>query len=257
MTEPPVSITHERGRATGGDRAILKPAFVAGTPVHVTGVRAEALPLRPPAAHGRGRKAWPGVGLGTECAWLAGMTEPAVSITRERGRAAWGARAVLKPAFVAGAPVHATGVRAEALPLRPPAAHGRGREAWPAVGLSTECAWPAGMTKPAASVTHEWSRAAWGGRAVLKPAFVAGTPVDATGVSFVSGFRHRAAAVGGEAGSWAVLFRKVLAPAVHHALTDLVQVGVALVSCRRASLSVNVGSAEQEAKGRAQRPGLG
>ncbi len=211
MAKPAASIAHERGRAARGGRAILKPVCMPGATVHVAGVTAETLQPRPATAHGRGREARATFGLGTECAWQAGMAKPAASITHERGRAAWGGRTILKPACMAGVPVNVAGVRAEALQLAPTTAHGRGREAWAAVGLDTECARQAGLTKPAASITHE------GGRALL--------------------------------------FRKVLVPAVHHALTDLLQVGFSLARFRRAGLSVNVGSAEQEAQSRAQRTG--
>jgi hypothetical protein len=247
------SVTHERRRA------VLKPAWVAGAPVHVTGVTAEAVRLTPTAGHGRGRGACIAA-LGTECAGPAGITKPVAtaSITHERGRAAWGTRAVLKPAWVAGTPVRVTGVRAGAVRLRPGAGHGRGRGACIAA-LGTECAWPAGIARPvaAASNTHERSRA------IL---FVSGPHLRAAAVGSEAGrccdrgpvavrTRRRAAAVGSEAGRGAVLLGKVLAPAVHHALTDLLQAGFSWVSLRSALLSVNGGSAEQEANSRAQRPG--
>ncbi|MGO9202681.1 MAG: hypothetical protein ACLQM8_19335 [Limisphaerales bacterium] len=206
---------------------------MARAPVHVTRVRAEALRPRPSAAHGRASEAWGAIGPGAECAWQAGTTKPAASITHERGRAAGAARALLKPACVARASVHVTRVRAKALQLRPSAAHGRASEASGAIGAGAECAWQAGMTKPAASITHERGRAA----------------------SFLSGAHLRAAAVRSEVTGRAVLFWKVFVPAVHHALTGLLQAGFSLVPFRRAALSVNVGSAEQEADSRAQRTG--
>jgi hypothetical protein len=53
------------------------------------------------------------------------------------------------------------------------------------------------------------------------------------------------------------LFRKILAPAVHHALTDLPEPGFSLVFPRSDLLGVNVGGAEHEANSRAERAGLG
>jgi len=248
MIKPAAFNTHERDRAAQDGRTILKPAGVARTLGQVTRVGAEALRPRPATAHWRGREPWTAIGLRAEFAQPAGMIKPAAFNTHERDRAAQGGRTILKPAGVARTLVQVTRVGAEAPRLRPATARGRGREPWTAIGVRAEFARPLGMTKPVAFNTHERGRAARGGGTILKPAGVARTVVQVTGVS---GSHRRTAAVGGEATRGVLLFREVFVPAVHHALTGLLQVGFSLALFRRAILGLKVSSAEQEARSRA------
>jgi hypothetical protein len=114
------------------------------------------------------------------------------------------------------------------------------------------------MTKPAASITHERSGAAWGGRTILKPAGVAGTLVQVTGVR-AEALRPRPAPAHGRGRKpWTdiELRTKFVRPA-GMTKTDLLQAGFSPAWFGRAILGLNVGSAEQEANSRARRQGCG
>lgn len=163
----------------------------------------------------------------------------------------------LEPASAVGTAVHLAGARAKPAQPTPTASHGRGRETW-ATGLGTECVRPTGagliiapgQAETAGATLTVLRRRLAGAR---RSAERTGSRRFVEAVSTGRRFFGTVEAVGAGLLFGVILLRD-LVPAVHHALTDLLQVGDSLVCLGRANLGVKVSSAEQQTNGRSQRP---